>query len=199
MSYQQQGYPQQQPQQGYYPGAYPPPVGPVPGANPASAIIAGILGLLVAASLVVVNIDFFGQLDGLTLSTLPSQFTVIVIIRFAAAAIALLGAVLVFARKVAGAIILAVGGLAGVAAVLLYPVVLGTLGRRFGDFGAYFDSLFKFDGAQATFSAIALIASPIALILALIPPTLRYLRASGVPAYPQQGYPQQQQGYPQSW
>jgi hypothetical protein len=63
--------------------------------------------------------------------------------------------------------------------------------------GDYLKAIFKFEETQATFSAIALIASPLALILSVLPPTLKYLRgssrSSGYDDYPQQpggGYPQ---------
>jgi hypothetical protein len=177
-----------------YPQGYPPPQGyyqqpVVTGANPATAVIGAVLGLLMAASLAVVNFDFLGDLrDGVGLSDLPKEVTIMVIIRFVAAGLAVIAAVIVLIRKVAGAIVLAAAGLAGVLAVLLWPVLLGNVNPRLGDLGDYLTGIFHFDSPQSTFSAIALIASPLVLILAVVPPTLKYLRGSA--AFPQQGYPQ---------
>lgn len=205
MSY-QHGY-QQQPQG--YPGSYPEPGGST---NPVLAVLAGILGLAAAAALVVLNINLLSILE-VGLGDLPSELLTIVIIRFAAAAILVIGAIVVFVRKLAGAVILALGGLAGIAAILLYPVVLSDAGVGFGE---YIEAIFKFDETQATFSAVALIASPLALIMSILPPTLNYLKGSsdddfggyegggydGGGGYgqqyqqPQQPQQQQQQQYP---
>src|SRR5687768_14560542 len=120
----QQNYSQQP--QGYYPDGYS--SGGGGGTNPALAIIAAIFGLGAAAALVVLNLDIFNQFpDGFGFGDLPSESKTIMILRFAAALILLLGVIIVFVRKVAGAFILAFGGLAGVAAVLMYPVLLKDL------------------------------------------------------------------------
>jgi hypothetical protein len=220
MSYPQQGYPQQpQVPQGYpqQPTAYYPPAAPPPApgsASPATAVIGLVLGLLAAAALIVVGVQLLNLVpDGVGLSDWPSEFTTVLVTKFAAAAILLVGALLVALRKVPGAVILALGGAAGVAAILLDPVVLG------GDFGEYLKAVFKFDGTESTFRAIALMTSPLVLILAILPPTFTWLRGSradAVPQYaPQQGfgtppggfgeppqqqnYPQGQQGHPQGW
>jgi hypothetical protein len=234
MSYPQQGYPQQpQAPQGYpqQPPAYYPPAAPPPpsgSASPATAVIGLVLGLLAAAALIVVAVHLLTLLDGASLGDLPSQFTTVLVTKFAAAAILLVGALIVALRKVPGAVILALGGAAGVAAMLLDPVIMGSLNPRFGDFGEYLKDLFSFNGTDSTFGAIALITSPLVLILAILPHTLKWLRGSradAVPQYapqpgyspegypqqgfgtppggfgqpPQQNYPQGQQGYPQGW
>ncbi len=192
MSY-QQGYPQQPTYQGGYPPA---PTGG--GSNPAAAVITAVLAIVAAAGLVVVNVKSLSDLpSGAGFGDLPSQFQTVVIIWFAAALILLVGAIIVFARKIAGAFIVVLGGLAGIAAVLLYPVILGNaLGVKI-PIGDYLEEVFKFKSTEATFTAIALIGSPLALILAILPPTLNYLRGSrGVDQYPpQQSYPQQ----PTAW
>lgn len=231
MSYPQQGYPQQP--QGYpqQPPAYYPPAAPSPAgsASPATAVIGLVLGLLAAASLIVVAVHLLTLLDGASLGDLPSQFTIVLVTKFAAAAILLIGALIVALRKVPGAVILALGGAGGAAAMLLDPVIMGSLNPRFGDFGDYIKDLFSFNGTDSTFGAIALVTSPLVLILAILPPTLKWLRGSRAdaapryapqPGYPPQGYPQQgfgtppggfdqppqqqsypqgQQGHPQGW
>jgi hypothetical protein len=85
----------------------------------------------------------------------------------------------------------------GAAIILLYPILLKDFLPPTYGMVDYLKDVFKFDETQATFSAIALIASPLALILSVLPPTLKYLRgssrSSGYDDYPQQpggGYPQ---------
>jgi hypothetical protein len=164
------------------------------GGNPVTAVIAGIFGLVAAAALVVINIDFFGTMSdiGASLGDLPGELTTLIFIRFVAAALLLLGAVLLFARTMPGVVILALGGLSGVAAVLLYPVLLSSVADV--EIGEYLEALFAFDTAQAAFGALALIMSPLALLFAILPPTLTFVRA---PRSTDHGYPQQPQGYPQ--
>jgi ABC-type anion transport system duplicated permease subunit len=192
MSY-QQGYPQQQPA---YQSGYPVQTGG--GSNPAAAIIAAVLAIIAAAGLVVVNVKSLSDLpSGVGFGDLPSQVKTVVILWFGAALILLIGAIIVFARNIAGAFITVLGGLAGIAAVLLYPVILGdALGAKI-ELDTYLEHVFKFKTTEATFTAIALIASPLALILAILPPTLNYLRGNrGMDQYPpQQSYPQQ----PTAW
>lgn len=195
MSY-QQGYPQKQPSGMYQGGGQAAPSGG--GGNPATAIIAAVLALAAVAALLVVNFKRLGDLpSGLGFGDLPGPYKTVVILWFGAALILLVGAIIVFVRKLAGAFVVVLGGLAGIAAVLLYPVILGdALGIEI-KMGDYLEEVFKFDGTESTFSAIALILSPLALILAILPPTLNYLRGPGndVSQYPQQSYPQQ----PTAW
>lgn len=214
MSYQQQGYPQQQPQQpqqmgGYQSGGYPAADGP----SPVLAVIAGILGLVAAAAMVVSNVKVMNN-DGFSFSDMPGSFKTIFILRFAAALLLLIGTILVFLRKLAGAIMLVLGAVAAIAAVVLFPVLLKNDIPGL-DMGEYYKVLFKFklgeeDLLGVGWSAIALIAAPLTLIAAILPPTLNYLKGSrsdvdsgfGTPpgGYPQQQQPQgygQQQGYGQ--
>jgi hypothetical protein len=204
MSY-QQGYPQQQPPPGMQQSGYP--AAPSRG-NPATTIIAAVLGLVAAVALVVLNVHLFTDevSPGMGFGDLRGEFKTLVILRFAGALLLLTGLVLMLARKLAGAILLVIGALVGAAAILVVPMLLkdvfDALGLGFGD---YLSDLFKFANVQQTFAALALIAAPLALIVAILPPTLRYLRRArggdDFPQYPQQTYPpqgQQQQGYPQS-
>jgi hypothetical protein len=184
MSYQpNQGYPPQPQQQGYYGDQAQP-----SSTNPTTAILAALLGIITSAALVVLSVDVLSS--GASFSDLTSEGKTILILRFAAAAVLLLGAILVFVRKVAGAIILLLGALGALAAILLYPVLVDV------PFGTYLEVVFKFGETQSTFSAITLIAAPLALIFAILPPTLRHLKGSGSAAadvgyHPQQQYPQQ--------
>jgi hypothetical protein len=186
MSY-QQGYPQQQPQGDWQGGGYPTADGG--STSPVVAVIAAILGLAATAAFVVITTDFFNELEGISFGDLPGEMITIAILRIAAAALLLIGAIVVFFRKLPGAIILAFGGLVGIAAIVLYPLLLADYFPGLG-FGSYLEELFTFNGAQATFGAIALIASPLALIFSILPPTLNYLKGSPASSY--EGYPQQQ-------
>ena len=165
MSYQPQGYPQQQ-----HPGDQPLAAAST---SPVTAVIAAILALGAAVALTVLGFDFLSDVpEGVSFSDFPSELKTIVIMDFAAAVVLLLGAILVLARKVIGAAILVLGALAGIAAVLLVPPLADV------SFSDYLEVMFKFDSTGATMSALALILSPLALIVALLPPTLRHLRGS---------------------
>jgi hypothetical protein len=191
----QQGYPPQQQPAGMYQGGYP--AGPGRGASPATAIIAAVLGLVAAASLIVINVDFFSKfMDNASFGDLPGGLKTLIILRFAGAAVLLTGLIIILFRKLAGAFVLILGALLALAAILLYPVLLKDFFPSL-DFAEYVKTLFKFNSAQTTFAAITVIAAPLALIMAILPPTLRYLRgpAGDFPQYPQQTYPQP--GYPQ--
>lgn len=170
MSY-QQSYPQQP--SSYQPGY---PSAPSRGGNPALAIVAMVLGLAAGASLVVLNIDFFDQLRGAGFGDLPGEMKTVVILRFAGAAVLLVGLIIMMFRKVTGAFVLALGALVAIAAILLYPVLLKDFVPDGLTYGDYLKEIFKFNDTQATFAAIALIASPLAFIDAILPPTLNWLR-----------------------
>jgi hypothetical protein len=150
--------------------------------NRGLAVLAGILGLDAAAGLVAANVAFIDQnLVGtnLSLGDLPGPYTTLLVVRFAVAAVLLVGAIGTLLGRPAGAIILAAGGALGLLAVAGYPYVLGTelLPPGF-DLGEYFSLLFQFPHAEFTFSVVALFASALALIVALLPATRRSLRAS---------------------
>jgi hypothetical protein len=165
MSYQPQGYPQQQ-----HPGDQPLAAAST---SPVTAVIAAILALGAAAALAVLGFDFLSDVpEGVSFSDFPSELKTVLILDFAAAAVLLIGAILVLARKLAGAVILVIGALAGITAILVVPPLADA------SFSDYFEEMFKFDSTGATMSALALILSPLALIVALLPPTLRYVRGS---------------------
>ena len=199
MSY-QPGYPQQtqnffQPHnyQPGYQGGLPEPE-PEPRTSPATAIVSALLGLAAAAALVVVNLDLLGDLPaGAGFGDLPGDVRTLVILRFAAAAVLVLGAILLLARKLAGAMILLLGAGAGTAAVLLYPTLhADALGEV--SLVDYLKVVVKFETTETMFTAAALIASALALIFAILPPTLNHLRSRKAIApvsHPHQGFPDQ--------
>jgi hypothetical protein len=170
----QQNYPQQGNwQQGGDPAGYQQEVG-VTGGNPALAIFAAILGLGAAGALAYTNIDLIRKMpDGLEM---PGSWKTMIAAHFVVAGIALLGAVVVFARKVAGAFILLVAGLLAVAAIALDPLFLAGDGSP--DFGGYFKVLVKFDDPQATFRFIAAALGVVLVVISALPASLNYLRGS---------------------
>jgi hypothetical protein len=184
--YGQQPYGQQQQpygQQPYGQQPYGPPGGypPESSSGPAVAILAAVFGLVAAAGFIVVVVDLLTHLGPIGFGDIPSENQIIVIVQSLAGLVLLIGAIIVFTRKTAGAIMLAIGGLIGLAIILLEPVIFDA------DFGGYFDAIFGFDGAQATFRVIALFASPLTLLLSLLPPTFGYLRGTKAD-YQQQGW-----------
>lgn len=184
--YQQQppyGQPPYGPQSGGYPVQ--PPMGRQ--GNPGLAIVAAILGVAVAGLLTFQNIDLLSEVpDG---AEIPGEATTIIILHFVAAGIALLGAILVFARQIAGAFLLLGAGIVTIAVILLDPVIWeDTVGTMIDDVtdlsdisstsatSAYYEVLFKFGHVQAILRALALVAALVVGILAALPPSLKWLR-----------------------
>ncbi|HEY0449464.1 hypothetical protein [Actinophytocola sp.] len=181
----QQGYPPHGnwPQGGYYPPGY---GAPQPSGNPALAIIAAILGLAVAGTLgyqcvhLLINIP-----AGFSL---PGGWSAMVVFHFAVVAIALLGAVLVFARQVAGAFVLLAAAMLTVVVVVLDPVLADQVAFTMAgalpdvsatsDVGAYYELLFEFGNEQAVLRFLALCAAAVLLVVAALPPSLNYLRGA---------------------
>lgn len=191
------GYPQQNWQQGG--GGYYPPGRPLvdPG-SPALAAVGGIVGLGVAGVLGTETILLLSDLDGAP--ELPGGWTAMIVLHFVVAGLALLGAILVFARQVAGAFVLMTSAVLAVAVLLLDPVmaeeVWGSMLGALPDFtpsssyGNYFKAMFEFGNEQAVLRFIALVLGVILVIIAMLPPSLNWLRGSRG-----QGYSQ----YPQTW
>lgn len=191
------GYPQQNWQQGG--GGYYPPGRPlIDSGSPALAAIGGIVGLGVAGVLGTETILLLSDLDAAP--SLPGGWTAMIILHFVVAGLALLGAILVFARQVAGAFVLMASAVLAVAVLLLDPVMaeevwftmLGALPgfTPSGNYGAYFQAMFEFGNEQAVLRFIALVLGVILVIIAVLPPSLNWLRGSR-----SQGYSQ----YPQTW
>jgi hypothetical protein len=217
VSYPQQGgYPQQQPYSG---GGYPTtPSGG--GTNPATAIIAALLALAVTAFEIIFLVNFFDLVKVLGgLGNMPPKMWAVIGVDGVAGLLLLLGAILTFARKTAGAALIIVGSIIAIIGFFLYPVML----RDFSVVGDYVQAVFKFTTSDATFQALLLICAPLALIFAVLPSTFNHLRGGGGDSdhdatpypssggfqqqqpynpnpssdpFPQQGYPQQQGGYP---
>jgi hypothetical protein len=190
------GYPQQnwqgggyQPQPGYQ--------GPGPNrSGPGLAVTAGILGLGAAGVLLTQTIMLLSDIpDG---AELPTGWTVMQILHFVVGGVLLLGAVLVFARQVAGAFLLLFGGVLAAAVILLDPALaegvwasmLGALPdfEPSGDYGNYFSAMFEFGNEQAVLRFITLVLGVLLLIMSALPPSLDWLRGGrrgGYNPYPQ--------------
>lgn len=187
------GYQQQGPWQGgggYYQQQ--------PSGSPGLSVTAGILGIALAGCLGYATIDLLGELpDGVEP---PSGYTAMFVLHFLVVGLGLLGAILVFARQVAGAFVLLGTGLLAVVAIVVDPLMaeslwvflLGDLpsGEPTGDYSAYWETMFEFGNEQAVLFFVSLVLGAVVMVLAALPPSLNYLRGSsrGAAAY---GYPQQ--------
>jgi hypothetical protein len=184
------GYPGYQ-QQNWQGGGYQPQPGyqgpPPHQSGPGLAVTSGIVGLGAAGVLLTQTIMLLSDIpDG---AELPTGWTVMNILHFVVVGIGLLGAVLVFARQIAGAFLLVFGGVLTVAVILLDPALaesvwasmLGALPgfEPSGDYGNYFKAMFEFGNEQAVLRFIAFVLGVVLLIMSALPPSLNWLRGRG--------------------
>ncbi len=179
------GYPQQnwqgyqQPPMGY--------VGPDPNqSGPGLAVTSGIVGLGAGGVLLTQTIMLMSDVS--EAPELPTGWLVMNIMHFVVVAIALLGAVLVFTRQIAGAFLLMTSAVLTVAVLLLDPALaeglfftmVGSLPdfEPSGDYGNYFTAMFEFGNEQAVLRFVALVLGVVLLIIAVLPPALNWLRGS---------------------
>lgn len=178
------GYSQQQQNwQSYMAQSYPEPL-PRRG-SPVLAIISAIVALGITGVLVWQTIELLDLTDG---ADLPGGWTAMIIAQFVIGGIALIGAILVFARVLAGAIILMLSAILTIAVILTAPLIaesvavtmIGTLDAvpTVGPAEFYFQELFKFEfeNSQTTLRFSALALGVILLIIAVLPPSLKWLR-----------------------
>ncbi|MBB5852820.1 hypothetical protein ACFQ05_05945 [Amycolatopsis umgeniensis] len=185
---------QQYPPQGGYPppGAYPP-AGAPRRPNGATGIIAGILailgGLWFLSGLVWVVI--------LMVDRMRSYYIVGGILDLAVGVLLLIGGILLLLRKRAGRMLVVIGA----GAAIFFGVVLVVLGAT----GSHFH--YVFGGVSGLYGFLGMIIQLLlpaiaTIVLALIPPTGRWLTFAKQPAVfmpPQNhGYPQPPTGYPPS-
>ncbi|WP_020670383.1 hypothetical protein [Amycolatopsis nigrescens] len=157
--------------------------------SPVSAILAGLLGLVLAGAL--------GYLPGrrfieFGFSELPGEIITVLALYLLAAVLLLIGALAVFFRAVAGAVLLIAGAVLGAAAVLLEPALI-----HGGDYRNFFELVFRLEaGVDGYLLLVGTVLSPVVFFLAILPPTFRYLRQRGDTAPPDYRTP----GRPtQSW
>lgn len=174
--YQQQNW--QQPPTGY---------GAPDQSGPGLAVTSGIVGLGMGGVLLTQTIMLmsdFGDAPGL-----PDGWMVMNIAHFAAVGLALLGAILVFVRQIAGALLLMTAAVVTIAVIVVDPLLVkGLFFTLLGalpdfepstdDFGNYFKALFEFGNEQAVLRVVALVLGVLLLIIAALPPSLRWLRGS---------------------
>lgn len=145
---------------------------PAPQRRPsgATAVLAGLLGLLVAGVIAYVPIQVFIALpSGFSIGDLPGKALVYICVALAAGFCLLLGALMAFFRAFAGAILLILGALLTITAILLEASLNSS-------FGGYFQAVFSFAGLDEIVRAAAVIGAPLVLLLAVLPPTFKYLR-----------------------
>jgi hypothetical protein len=175
--------------------AQPAPAGyPAPEKRPngATAILAGLLGLGLAGVLGYLPVRYFIDMpSGFGLSDLPGKLLTVLALYSAAGIFLLIGALITFFRASAGAVLLLIGALLAIASVLLEPALLYQ-----NDYANYFQAIYEFRLRAAFVRVGGLIGGPLVFVLAVLPPTFRYLRyrPGETPVYgPSAGYP------PQGW
>jgi hypothetical protein len=188
MTYQQpQGdWPGQHGYQQPYPQSYPQSFTQPPAGSAALAIVAAILGLTVSGTLGYQSADVLMNVqDG---AKLPTGWIVMIILHVVVVAVALLGAILVFARRVAGAVVLVISAVVTLVVVALDPflaqAVAATMAGATPDVSAtsltaaYYELLVEFGNEQAVLRFAAVCAAAILLVIAALPPSVNYLRGS---------------------
>lgn len=152
--------------------------------SPGAAITAGIAGLLFASVLVWQNFDLLAEVG--EDRELTGSWTAMVTLHFIVAFLALLGAVLVFARLLAGAYVLMISAVVGAGLVLAAPVLfpgIDQIVRNISldftgeDPAVYFSELFvEFDNLQGVLRGTVVALGVLLLILAVVAASLRWLR-----------------------
>ncbi len=145
--------------------------------SPGTAVFAGVVALAVAVAFGGAATYFVVEVAEVSaLSDLPGGVLGLEVARFAVAAVALLAAVLLFARRTAGAVLAVVASLAGVITIVAEPYASEVL-RGIGiGLGQYLEAMFRFADPYAFLLAGGLIAAPVLLLFAVLPSTLRWLR-----------------------
>lgn len=190
--------PPQQPGPGYGGPGYGGPgygYGPQQAPRPsgATAVIAATVGLVLSGLTGYVPIDTFIDIpSGYSLGDLPGGLLIGLGLYLVAALLLLIGALATFFRSFAGGVLLLIGALLTVGAILGEPLLV-----PYGQYGTYFKYLFSFTNFGSIAGASALVLAPLLFVVAVIPPTVKYLRYRR-PA--PQSYGQPPQAYPpQSW
>jgi hypothetical protein len=169
--------------------------------SPVLAIFSAIVGLGIAGALTWQTLDLLSMLGDAT-SLMPAGWTVMIVAHFVIAGIVLIGALLVFARLIAGAFFLMIGAVLTIAAIVTAPLLAKGVAASMvdslagyatlGDKELYYHQLFEFefDNTQASLRLVALALGVILLIIAVLPPSLNWLRRPR-----RNGYSAQQAGW----
>lgn len=153
---------------------------PQPRPNGTTAILAGVIGLLLAGVLGYLPSKVFVDIG---ISDLPGKALIMLGLYLGAALLLLLGALVTFFRAVAGAVLLLLGGLATVGAVLSEPLLFYP-----SLIGEFFKAMFQFAEDDAFVRVGAAVGGPLVFLLSALPWTFRYLR-----------YRPSEHRYPQGW
>lgn len=161
-----------------------------PHPNGTTAILAGLLGLVLAALAGYVPINFFIHIEsGFSIGDLPGIVLVYLGMFLGAALFLLIGALAALFRAVAGAVMLLVGSLLATASILFEPMI-----TLHNDYALYFKVVFTLEGLEQIVRVATLVLAPLVLILAALPPTFAYLRyrtPAPRPYDPNRAYPRQ--------
>ncbi|RSN47974.1 hypothetical protein DMC64_12195 [Amycolatopsis sp. WAC 04197] len=179
---------QHYPPQGGYPapGAYPPP-GMARQPSGATGIIAGVLAILGGLWFLAGVVSHVVELSHYVISFL----VVGAVLDFVSAALLLGGGILLLVRKRAGRVLTVIGS-AGAIGFVVLTFLFRAIGSSF--YFSYGGVMLHFGFGWLLF--VVLIPAIVTLVLALIPPTGRWLAAKDTAAQPQNfGYPPQP-GYP---
>ena len=136
-----------------------------------TAILAGLLGLAAAVAAGYVPVKIYLDMPAeFSLGALPGWVLIALAGYLGAGLVLLLGALVTFFRATAGAVLLGAGALLAVGALLTEPFSVGVPLARFTD------AMFT-HGGFAMVDRVGLAALAVrVLVLAVLPPTLRYLR-----------------------
>jgi hypothetical protein len=151
--------------------------------GPALAVIAAAVGLALAGTLVWQTIDLMSMIDG---EGLPGTWGSTNVVHLTVAGIVLLSAALVFARVLAGAYLLCSGAMTALAALLVLPALVEGIAFSMtsarpgfvptGGYGDYVRAMFEFGNVQAVLRFVALVLAAVLVVIALLPPSLGWLR-----------------------
>ncbi|MFC4087110.1 hypothetical protein [Amycolatopsis samaneae] len=170
------GYPAPQPGPGY--GV------PAPRPTAATAVIAGLFGLLAAVASGYVPVSLFIALpSGLSLGDLPPLVLAGLAGYLLAGLLLLVGALATFFRSTAGAVLLIIGTVLAIVSILLEPLATSS-------YAHYFTAVFRLRNFAAIDRVALMALVPLTLLFAVLPPTFKYLRHRPQAAMPPYGGPQ---------
>lgn len=146
---------------------------------------AGILGLGVAGVLLTQTTILLADIG--EVRDIPAGWTAMLVVHFVIAGLALLGAVLVFARR-GGTFLLMTAAVLTVAGLLLDPVMAEGVWYSMvgpwpgftpaGDHANYFAAMVEFGNEQAMLRFAGLVLGAVLLVVTVLPPSLDRLRRS---------------------
>ncbi|GAA3060667.1 hypothetical protein [Actinokineospora globicatena] len=158
--------------QGYYPQFQQTSPG-----SPGTSVLAGIGALGIAAGMGGASAYFLAEVPtARDIFALPAGLQSLLIGRMVLAALALIGAILLFTRRRAGVPLVALTAVASVASLPLEPLISELL-RGIGiTVSGYFEALLEFNDTYTILLAVGAATGLIAFLFAILPATSRWLR-----------------------